>query len=103
MKINPLFQSDIVSRYTSSATSVPKNAESVSSVSSASDSVELSGDAQKYAELLRTARNALNSSEEGEGARTDEILSQYQAGTYQVSDDELVNALVGKSDIPKYC
>ena len=103
MKINPLFQSDIVSRYTSSATSVPQNTESVYSVSSGSDSVELSGDAQKYAELLRTARHALDSSEEGESARADEIMTQRQEGTYQVSDDDLVNALVGKSDIPKYC
>ena len=88
MKINPLFQSDIVSRYTSSVTSVPKNTESVYAVSSGSDSVELSGDAQKYAELLRTARNALDSSEEGEDARTDEIMAskQLQVGKTQTVD-----------------
>ena len=31
------------------------------------------------------------------------FMSQCQEGTYQVSDDDLVNALVGKNDIPKYC
>lgn len=103
MKINPLFQSDIVSRYTSSATSVPQKTESVQSAVSGGDSVELSGAAQKYAELLRTTRNALDKSDESENARSDEIMTQYQTGTYQVSDDDLVNALTGKGDIPKYC
>lgn len=103
MRINPLFQSDIVSRYMSSATSVPQSAESAHSVSSGNDSVELSSGAQKYAELLRNARKALDDSDQNEDVRAGEIMAQYQAGTYQVSDDDVVNSLTGQNDIPEYC
>lgn len=101
MKINPLFQSDIVSRYVSGATSVPQKTEAAKQATS--DTVELSDGAQNYAQLLRDARAALDQSESGEASRTDEIKAAMDAGTYQVSDDSLVDALVGRGDIPKYC
>lgn len=101
MKINPLFQSDIVSRYMDSAACVSHKAEKTSATSS-SDSVELSNGAQKYAELLHTARSAIDQSDKDEEVRTGEIMAQYQAGTYQVSDNDVIAALTGKN-IPDYC
>lgn len=102
MKINPLFQSDIVSRYMDNATCVSHKAEKTSATSSSSDSVELSNGAQKYAELLHTARSAIDQSDKDEEVRTGEIMAQYQAGTYQVSDNDVIAALTG-GNIPDYC
>lgn len=101
MRINPLFQSEIVSHYVSGATSIPQKTEATKQTSC--DTVELSSGAQNYAQLLRDAKTALEKSESGESARTDEIQAQMSAGTYQVSDDSIVNAVAGYGDIPKYC
>lgn len=106
MKINPAFQSDIVSRYMSNATSVPQKQEKTASSSyvGGNDSVELSSGAQKYAELLRKANQSLDASDESEDARADEIMAQINAGTYQApTDDDVVNSLVGRGGIPEYC
>jgi Anti-sigma-28 factor, FlgM. len=102
MKINPLYQSDIVSRYTSGATSISPKTET-SRTAMSSDSVELSSGAQNYAQLLHQARSAMSTSESAESARADEIAKQISGGTYQVSDDDLMGALTGKSALPKYC
>lgn len=101
MKINPLFQSEIVSRYVSGATSVPQKTETVKQASC--DTVELSSSAQNYAQLLRNTRSALEESESGESAHVDEIQSKLEKGTYQVSNDDIVDALAGYGDIPQYC
>lgn len=101
MKINPLLQSEIVSRYTSSATSVPKKAEAAKQTSD--DTVELSSGAQNYAQLLREARTALDKSDKNEDTRANEIKAAMDAGTYQVSDDDLADALAGHGGIPLYC
>jgi anti-sigma28 factor (negative regulator of flagellin synthesis) len=105
MKINPAFQSDIVSRYMSNATSVPQKTEKTSAQSyvGGNDSVELSSGAQKYAELLRNANKAMDDSDETEDARAQEIMAQIASGSYQVSDDDVVNSLVGRGGIPEYC
>ena len=45
----------------------------------------------------------MSTSESAESARADEIAKQISGGTYQVSDDDLMGALTGKSALPKYC
>lgn len=101
MRINPAFQNEIVSNYVNNATSVQPQTE-VSHIVPTNDSVELSNGAQKYAELLRNARTALDTSEETEAAKAKEIAARMSAGTYEVSDDELATALMG-NNIPDYC
>lgn len=102
MKINPLFQSDIVSRYVSGAAVVPRETETSAKAISASDTVELSSGAQSYAQLLRKARTELDATDSKEAPRVEAIKASMDAGVYEVSDDDLVDALTGKKDLPKY-
>jgi hypothetical protein len=101
MKINPMQQSEIVSRYMNGAAKVPK-AESTSAVSS-SDSVELSSSAQEYATLLRNARTQMDQSDRAESQHADEILKQMRAGTYQAPDDQALTKALLSGGIPEYC
>lgn len=101
MKINPMQQSDIVSRYMNSAAKVSKAA-STGAVSSA-DSVELSSSAQEYTSLLRNARSRMDQSERSESERTGEIMKQVQAGTYQMPSDETLTGAVLSGSVPEYC
>lgn len=102
MRINPLFQSDIVSRYVSGAAVVPRKEEAAAKALSANDTVELSSGAQNYAQLLREARTALDAADSNETSRVKAIKASMDAGVYEVSDESLVDALTGKKDLPKY-
>lgn len=95
MKVNPLFQSSIVSRYMSGASVVPHKTESVKAVSE-NDTVEFSSGAQGYAQLLRGARAALDKAEQSEDERVNTLKQKIAAGTYEISDSSLVDALTGK-------
>ncbi len=100
MKINSVQQSDIVSRYMNSATNVPQKVESTRTVSN--DSVELSTGAQNYAQLIKDARGALETSETNEDTRANEIMEQINSGTYSVSTDSVLEMLTGAGDMPSY-
>lgn len=101
MKINPMQQSDIVSRYMNGAVKVT-NVGSASAVSSA-DSVELSSSAQEYTALLRNARTQMDQAEREESEHAGKIMEQVQNGTYQAPDDEALARSILGGNIPEYC
>ncbi len=60
-----------------------------------SDSVELSEGAQKYALLLKKAKETAEAAGADEKARVADIAARITAGTYQVSDDDVVKGILG--------
>lgn len=101
MKINPMQQSEIVTRYMNSAAKVSK-LEGTGAVSSA-DSVELSSSAQEYTTLLRNARTQMDQSDRAESEHADEIMKQLRSGTYQAPDDKSLARAILSGSIPEYC
>ncbi|MGE4354050.1 MAG: flagellar biosynthesis anti-sigma factor FlgM [Oscillospiraceae bacterium] len=96
MKINPLSQSEAVSKIMN----INRNSYSGKKISvDISDSVELSESAQKYAELVKQAKENMASSETDEAVKVADIVSRMNSNTYSVSDDDLVDNILG--GIPK--
>jgi len=91
MKISDIFRNNIVS---SSASKYTAREEAADSASSISDTLELSEDAQQYAQLNREARASLESAESDEAGRADAVAGQISAGTYQTDLDDVVYRIV---------
>jgi anti-sigma28 factor (negative regulator of flagellin synthesis) len=91
MKINPVPQNDTISKYlstkdkTASKTSVEANIE---------DKVELSEGAQKYAALIKTARDSADSSITDDDAKIADIKSKITNNTYNISDDQVARSII---------
>lgn len=92
MKINPVSQSDAVSN----VMNVNSNSFSGKKLEiDISDTVELSEGAKKYSELVKNARKAMEVSEADEADKASDISSRIGSNTYQVSDEDVVNNILG--------
>lgn len=92
MKIQPIGASDAVSSYLSSARAAGQT--SAPSRTLGSDSVELSDGAQKFSSLLKEAKLELEQGGQDEDLRVEEIAQRIQAGSYQVSDSDVVSGIL---------
>lgn len=92
MKINPVNQNEAVSR----VMNVNSNSQSGAKISvDINDTVELSEGARKYSELVKNARKAMEVSEAEEEAKVSGITSRISGNTYEVSDEDVVNDILG--------
>jgi len=91
MKINPISQSDAVKRMnlnSASAAASPLKME-------INDSVELSEGALKFSELFRNAKKSLEASGAEEETQVSDIIARINNNTYKVSDEDVVNNILG--------
>ncbi len=94
MTISSVGKSDAIRQYENVAGgSTPKDPPAAR----ISDSVELSEGAQKYAALLKKAKEATETADANETARAAEIAARIQAGTYQASTDDVVGSILSGS------
>lgn len=97
MHINPINQSDAVS----GVMNVNSNSYSGTKISvDINDTVELSEGAKKYSEFVKSARRAMEASEAEEETKVSDITSRISSNTYEVSDKDAVNGILG--GIPSY-
>ncbi len=92
MKINPINQGDVISRVTNTNGNPLSGAQVSLDIS---DTVELSDGARKYADMVRSAKAAMEASEAEEEARAANIASRVTNKTYQVSDEDVVGTILG--------
>jgi anti-sigma28 factor (negative regulator of flagellin synthesis) len=92
MKIPSLGQSDAISKYTAGKANAPAKTTPTAQVS---DSVELSEGAQKYAAMMKAARDTLDQTDAKEAAKAAQVKARMEAGTYQVSDNDVVKDILG--------
>lgn len=95
MKINPLQQSEAISKYSNVVSARSKGIERPG----ISDSLELSDGAQKFASLLKEAKEAMEKSSQDEEIRASDIINQIKDNSYDISAEEVADKILG--GIPK--
>ena len=97
MRINSVSHSDAISKYVNNI-----NSKSVISPLKAeiTDSVELSSGAQKFASLLKSAKDSMEKSGIAEEAKAADIMSKMNDNTYKVSTGDVVSGIM--SGIPTH-
>lgn len=95
MKINPISQSDAISKYVNNINKTPVKNRVTANIS---DSLELSEGAQKFSALIKEAKEAVEKLGAGEEAKSAAIASQIDNNSYDVSSNNVVNDIL--SGIP---
>jgi hypothetical protein len=97
MKINSVAQSDAISKYVNTVNSKPVKSPLKAEIS---DSVELSEGAQKYAALLRSAKDSMENSSVAEEAKASAIMAKMNDNAYKVPTKDVVSGIL--SGIPTH-
>ena len=97
MKINSVSQSDAISKYINTV-----NSKTVKSPLKAeiTDSVQLSDGAQKYAALLKSAKESMDKSSVTEEAKAADIMAKMNDNAYKVPTKDVVGGIL--SGIPTH-
>lgn len=90
--INAVSQNDAISSYMTKVNSTPAKASAVGEIS---DSVQLSDGAQKYASLLKTAKDSMDNSSAAEDAKVADIMARMNNNTYNVPTGDVVSGIMG--------
>jgi len=91
MKINPVAQSDAISKYVNSANSTSVKGPLTANIS---DSVELSEGAQKFSALMKAAKETVEKTGADEEAKVGDIINRMNAGTYKISTEDVVRDIL---------
>ena len=97
MKINSVSQSDAISKYLNNVNSKPAKSPLKAQIT---DSVELSAGAQKYAALLKAAKDSVENSSTAEDAKAADIMAKMNNQTYKVPTSDVVSGIL--SGIPTH-
>jgi hypothetical protein len=92
MKINSVSQNDAISKYINNVNAKPVKAPVKAEIS---DSVELSDGAQKFAALLKAAKDSMESASTLEEAKAADILAKVNDSTYDVPTKDVVSGILG--------
>ncbi|UOO37306.1 flagellar biosynthesis anti-sigma factor FlgM [Oscillospiraceae bacterium CM] len=96
MKINSVSQNDAISKYVHTINSKPTPAAVKTGIN---DSVELSEGAQKYAALLKAAKDSIDSPG-AEEAKAADIMARMNNNSYNVPTGDVVGSIM--SGIPTH-
>ena len=97
MKINQVSQSDAITKYVNNINSKPVKSPIKAEIT---DSVELSAGAQKFASLLKSAKETMDKSGATEEARAADIMAKMNDSTYKVPTGDIVGGIM--SGIPTH-
>ena len=95
MKINSVSQNDAISKYINNVNNKPVRSPVKADIS---DSVELSEGAQKFAALLKAAKDSLETSGKTEEAKVADIIARMNDNSYKVPTGDVVSGIM--SGIP---
>jgi anti-sigma28 factor (negative regulator of flagellin synthesis) len=91
MKINPLHQSEAISKYSNIVNNIrPQNTQKPG----ISDSVDLSVEAQRFSSLIKEAKEAMNKMGLDEEIKVSDIINRIKDGSYQVSADKVAERIL---------
>ncbi len=91
MKINSVSQNDAISKYINNVNNKPVKSPIKAEIS---DSVELSQGAQKFAALLKSARDSMEKSGATEEAKASDIMAKMNNNSYKVPTDDVVSGIM---------
>ncbi|NLT14816.1 MAG: flagellar biosynthesis anti-sigma factor FlgM [Clostridiales bacterium] len=97
MKINSVSQNDAISKYINNVNNKPVRSPVKADIS---DSVELSEGAQKFAALLKAAKDSLETSGKTEEAKVADIIARMNDNSYKVPTGDVVSGIM--SGIPTH-
>lgn len=97
MEINSVSQSNAISKYMNNVSTKPVQSPAKVEVS---DSVELSDGAQKFAALLKSAKDSMENVGTAEEAKAADIMAKMNSNSYQVPTNDVVSRIM--SGIPTY-
>lgn len=97
MKINSVSQNDAISKYINNVNNKPVRSPVKADIS---DSVELSEGAQKFAALLKAAKDSLENSGKTEEAKVADIIARMNDNSYKVPTGDVVSGIM--SGIPTH-
>lgn len=92
MKINSVSQNNAISKYINNINNKPAKSTVRAEIS---DSVELSEGAQKYASLLKTAKESMDNSGIAEEAKVADIMARMNENSYKVPTRDVVSGIMG--------
>lgn len=91
MKINAVTQNDAIAKYMTNVNNKPVRSPVKADIS---DSVELSEGAQKYAALLKAAKDSVENSGKTEEAKVADIMAKMNNNSYKISTDDVVSGIM---------
>jgi flagellar biosynthesis anti-sigma factor FlgM len=91
MKINSVGNNDAISKY---STGVGRSAEKAAPMLSISDKLELSEEAQKFADMLKAVKVEMDKLGERDEAKTADIIERIKNGTYQVDSNDIAASIL---------
>lgn len=97
MKINAVSQNDAISKYINNVNNKPVKSPVKADIS---DSVELSDGAQKFAALLKAAKDSMENSGKTEEAKVADIMAKMNDNSYKVPTGDVVSGIM--SGIPTH-
>lgn len=97
MKINAVSQNDAISKYINNVNSKPVKSPMKADIS---DSVELSEGAQKFAALLKSAKDSMDNTGKAEEAKVADIMAKMNDNSYKVPTGDVVSGIM--SGIPTH-
>lgn len=97
MRINSVSQNDAISKYMNTVNSKPVKGELKAEIT---DSVELSAGAQKFAALLKSAKDSMDNSGAAEEAKAADIMAKMNNNSYKVPTGDVVSGIM--SGIPTH-
>lgn len=97
MRINSVSQSDAISKYMNVVNSKPVKGGLKAEIT---DSVVLSEGAQKYASLLKAAKDSVDKLSAAEEAKAADIMARINSNSYKVPTGDVVKGII--SGIPTH-
>lgn len=97
MRINNVSQNDAISKYVNNVSDKPVKSQAGAGIA---DSVELSEGAQKYASLLKTARDSMSAADVSEEEKVADIMARMSNNSYQIPTEDVVSGIM--SGIPTH-
>jgi anti-sigma28 factor (negative regulator of flagellin synthesis) len=91
MKINAVYQNNAIEKLANNINNKPVRSPVNADIS---DSVELSEGAQKYAALLKAAKDSMENSGTTEEAKVADIMARMNSNTYKVSTGDVVSGIM---------
>ena len=95
MKINAVPQNDAISKYINNVNNKPVQSPVKADIS---DSVELSEGAQKFAALLKAAKDSMENSGKAEETKVADIIAKMNDNSYNIPTDDVVSGIMNRID-----
>jgi DNA-binding ferritin-like protein len=92
MRINSVSQNDAISKYINNVNNRPVKSPIKAEIT---DSVQLSEGAQKFAALLKSARDSMENSSAAEDAKAADIIAKMNSDSYKVPSGDVVSGIMG--------